>query len=208
MSSHSENEIEEESSIENNDEQIEDGEAVLTLKSFLDKLNGEGRFPAGDFEFKGLIEDDEDEPINGKKNGEPPVKGEIWEKDQEEWLGILKKNQKSLTNLSKKVIDLKKFLSNNGQDTKEVKIKDKNLYNLGFFKGLSFLDVKSQLFISYLLYLFMYSLMKSQGKPIHDHPIVKRLIYLKSLLIKLKPIEKKLDYQISKLLRIVSCIFF
>lgn len=120
MSSHSENEIEEESSIENNDERIDDGEAVLTLKNFLDKLNGEDIFPAGDFEFKGLIEDDE--PMNnGKKNGEPAVKGEIWEKDQEEWLGILKKNQKSLTNLSKKVIDLKKFLSSNGQETKEVK---------------------------------------------------------------------------------------
>ena len=121
MSSYSENEIEEESSIEDNDEHIDDGEAVLTLKHFLDKLNGEEIFPAGDSEFKGLIEDD-DEPINNKRNGEPAVKGEIWEKDQEEWLGILKKNQKSLTNLSKKVIDLKKFLSNNGQDTKEVKI--------------------------------------------------------------------------------------
>lgn len=45
-------------------------------------------------------------------------------------------------------------------------------------------------------------LMKAQGKPIHNHPIVKRLIYLKSLLLKLKPIEKKLDYQINKLLRV------
>ena len=97
MSSHSENEIEDESSIENNDENLDDGEAVLTLKNFLDKLNGEDIFPAGDFEFKGLIEDDE--PMNnGRKNGEPAIKGEIWEKDQEEWLGILKKNQKSLTN--------------------------------------------------------------------------------------------------------------
>jgi len=53
----------------------------------------------------------------------------------------------------------------------------------------------------------MYILMKSQGKALRNHPIIKRLIFLKSLLIKLKPIEKKLDYQISKLLRIASCNF-
>lgn len=69
---------------------------------------------------------------------------------------------------------------------------------------MSFLDVKTHLFLSYMQFLYLYMLFKSQGKPIHDHPIIKRLIYLKSLLLKLKPVEKKLDYQINKLLRMGS----
>lgn len=64
------------------------------------------------------------------------------------------------------------------------------------------MDAKTQLFLSYMQFLYIYMLMKAQGKPIQNHPIVKRLIYIKSLLLKLKPIEKKLDYQINKLLRV------
>lgn len=45
-------------------------------------------------------------------------------------------------------------------------------------------------------------LFKLQGKSIKDHPLIKKLIYIKSLILKLKPIEKKMEYQINKLLRL------
>jgi hypothetical protein len=110
----SENEIDEESSFDN-DNQLE-GQGIISLKLFLDKLNGEKQDLDHDFEFKGLIDDD----ISNGNDAKLLINSEIWEKDHDEWFEILKKNQKNLTTISKKVIDLKKFLLSNGQDTKEV----------------------------------------------------------------------------------------
>lgn len=37
-------------------------------------------------------------------------------------------------------------------------------------------------------------MLKISGKSIQSHPVIKKLIYLKTLISKLKPIEKKLEY--------------
>jgi hypothetical protein len=52
--------------------------------------------------------------------------------------------------------------------------------------------------------LAFYILLKLQGKSIKDHPVIRRLIYIKTLLGKLKPLDKKLEYQINKLLRMAN----
>lgn len=43
--------------------------------------------------------------------------------------------------------------------------------------------------------------MKLNGDSIEGHPIIKRLIFLKTFLTKLKPINKKIEYQIGKMIR-------
>lgn len=49
-----------------------------------------------------------------------------------------------------------------------------------------------------------YMLLKLQGKQISNHPVIAKLIYFKTLISKLKPIDKKLEYQISKMIRIAT----
>jgi hypothetical protein len=49
-----------------------------------------------------------------------------------------------------------------------------------------------------------YMLLKLQGKQISNHPVIAKLIYFKTLIGKLKPIDKKLEYQISKMIRIAT----
>eukprot|EP01060_Flectonema_neradi_P033581 TRINITY_DN5678_c0_g1_i1.p1 TRINITY_DN5678_c0_g1~~TRINITY_DN5678_c0_g1_i1.p1 ORF type:complete len:551 (+),score=172.20 TRINITY_DN5678_c0_g1_i1:44-1696(+) len=66
--------------------------------------------------------------------------------------------------------------------------------------GVGFLELKLHLFITYLMNLSFYLLLKAEGKPVKDNPVVKKLIELRAYIDKLKPIEKKLQYQISRLL--------
>eukprot|EP01064_Diplonema_japonicum_P035113 TRINITY_DN7515_c0_g1_i1.p1 TRINITY_DN7515_c0_g1~~TRINITY_DN7515_c0_g1_i1.p1 ORF type:complete len:563 (+),score=216.61 TRINITY_DN7515_c0_g1_i1:80-1768(+) len=67
-------------------------------------------------------------------------------------------------------------------------------------EGVSFLEMKMQLFITYLMHLTFYFLLKAEGKPVKDSPVVQKLVELRAYIDKLKPIEKKLQHQISRLL--------
>jgi hypothetical protein len=44
-------------------------------------------------------------------------------------------------------------------------------------------------------------MLKSQGKSVKDHPVVDQLVRIRAIMDKMKPIEKKLSYQIDKLVR-------
>lgn len=69
---------------------------------------------------------------------------------------------------------------------------------------MSYIDVKFNLLAFYSMNLAFYILMKVQGLSVKEHPVIRRMIYIKTLLSKLKPIDKKLDYQITKLLRMAN----
>lgn len=64
-----------------------------------------------------------------------------------------------------------------------------------------YIDVKSMLLLDYVTSLQCYTLLKSKGEDLTDHEIFERLAYLRLMLEKLKPLDKKIDYQIEKLLR-------
>ena len=49
-----------------------------------------------------------------------------------------------------------------------------------------------------------YALLKSQGKLINSHPVIKKLIYLKYLIEKTKNIDTKLKPQIDKLIKLAE----
>jgi len=67
-------------------------------------------------------------------------------------------------------------------------------------EGVSYLEAKHLLLMHYVAHLVFYLLLKAEGKSVKDHPVIARLIEIRSYLEKTRPIDKKLKYQIEKLL--------
>jgi len=65
----------------------------------------------------------------------------------------------------------------------------------------AYMDMKNQLLLSYLVGLTYYLLLKARGAPVRDHPVALRLMWLRTLLEKLKPVDQRLQYQMNKLLQ-------
>lgn len=68
-------------------------------------------------------------------------------------------------------------------------------------KGLSFLEVKDQLLLMYLMDLSHLILDKASGASLQGHPAVLRLVEIRTVLEKLRPLDQKLKYQIDKLVK-------
>lgn len=49
-----------------------------------------------------------------------------------------------------------------------------------------------------------YILLKAEGRPTKDHPVVLRLVQLRAFLEKVRPIDKKLQYQVDKLVQLAQ----
>ncbi|KAM3940181.1 neuroguidin [Leptodactylus fuscus] len=68
-------------------------------------------------------------------------------------------------------------------------------------KGLSFLEVKDQLLLMYMQDLSHIIMEKASGKSLKENPGIMRLVEIRTVLEKMRPIEQKLKYQIDKLVR-------
>ncbi|KAG1446041.1 hypothetical protein G6F55_011710 [Rhizopus delemar] len=68
-------------------------------------------------------------------------------------------------------------------------------------KGVSFLEVKYQLMLQYVLEIAYIVHLKISGKKIENHPVIESLVELRVILDKMKPVENKLKYQVDKLVR-------
>nr|SVE74556.1 EOG090X0IJO [Daphnia barbata] len=71
-------------------------------------------------------------------------------------------------------------------------------------QGMSFLDVKNHLLLKYLLNLNCVLLKKVSGDSIKGDPSIERLVEVRTLLERMRPVEHKLRYQIEKLLKIAT----
>jgi len=67
--------------------------------------------------------------------------------------------------------------------------------------GLSYLEAKHLLLLQYAAHITMYLLLKAEGRPVRDHPVIQRLVEIRAYLEKIRPIDKHMSYQIDKLLR-------
>lgn len=65
--------------------------------------------------------------------------------------------------------------------------------------GMSYLEAKHLLLLNYCQSLVYYLLRKAKGLPIQGHPLVHSLLETRLFLEKIRPIDKKLQYQIKKL---------
>ncbi|XP_063963899.1 neuroguidin-like, partial [Lytechinus pictus] len=68
-------------------------------------------------------------------------------------------------------------------------------------KGVSFLEVKHHLLLSYIMDLTYIMLQKVKGRSINGDPAVLRLAENRTVLEKMRPIDQKLTYQIDKLIK-------
>ena len=70
--------------------------------------------------------------------------------------------------------------------------------------GLGFLELKNLTFLEYLSDLSLLLLMKSSGKKIEGAKSIERIVENRTVLEKMRPIEKKLKYQIDKYVKVAE----
>ncbi|KAK7311662.1 hypothetical protein RJT34_09942 [Clitoria ternatea] len=68
--------------------------------------------------------------------------------------------------------------------------------------GFSFLEAKNLLLLNYCQSLVYYLLRKAKGLSIEDHPVVRSIVEIRLFLEKIRPIDKKQQYQIQKLMKV------
>ena len=57
---------------------------------------------------------------------------------------------------------------------------------------MSYLEIKYNLLLQYCQFLTVFVALKLEGKPVKDHPVIDRLLHIKTLLEKLRPLDSKL----------------
>ncbi|KAI9252106.1 Sas10/Utp3/C1D family-domain-containing protein [Sporodiniella umbellata] len=112
---------------------------------------------------------------------------------QNETINETEEFKQLIKDLKTKVVDMKNLL----KPLKE-KVKDNNIQTS---KGVSFLEVKYQLMLQYVLDLAYFVNMKLSGHTIEESPVIGSLVELRVVLDKMKPVENKLKYQVDKLVR-------
>ncbi|KAL1124544.1 hypothetical protein AAG570_001170, partial [Ranatra chinensis] len=69
-------------------------------------------------------------------------------------------------------------------------------------QGIELLDVKNQLLLQYLTHIVYLLLLKNSGRSIEGDEAIGRLVELRVIMERIRPIEQKLKYQIDKLIKI------
>ncbi|KAK4794551.1 hypothetical protein SAY86_012545 [Trapa natans] len=110
-------------------------------------------------------------------------------KETPQLIQVLKEMKEGLDKVKSKVKDLTAKVNANQYPTAD---------------GISFLEAKHLLLLSYCQSLVYYLLQKAKGLSIEGHPVVKSLIEIRLFLEKIRPIDKKLQYQIQKLTRVAD----
>ncbi|XP_010923896.1 uncharacterized protein [Elaeis guineensis] len=72
--------------------------------------------------------------------------------------------------------------------------------------GMSYLEAKHLLLLSYCQSIVYYLLRKAKGLSIEGHPVVRSLVEIRLFLEKIRPIDKKLEYQVQKLTRAAGSV--
>ena len=108
----------------------------------------------------------------------PEIVRQIIESDSPELKGLLQEFKESTAQANEKLLP---FLN----AARSGKIKSTAA-------GMSYLEMKYNLLMSYCTFLAFYLLLKVEGKPVENHPVIHKLTHIKSLFEKLKPLDQKL----------------
>ena len=73
-------------------------------------------------------------------------------------------------------------------------------------QGLSYLEAKNLLLLHYCLHLSFYLLLKAEGRSVSDHPVIARLVEIRAFLDRIRPLDKRLKYQVDKLLAAAQAV--
>lgn len=133
-----------------------------------------------------FADDDEDEGTNSQshinttsldelsKQMNPKLMKQIIDKESPELQGLLVEFQESLDTLNTKLRPVLDKCSKGDIETKH---------------GMTYLEMKYNLLLSYCTFLSFYLLMKVEGKSVKDHPVIFKLAHIKTLIEKLKPLD-------------------
>ncbi|PIA44809.1 hypothetical protein AQUCO_01700424v1 [Aquilegia coerulea] len=72
--------------------------------------------------------------------------------------------------------------------------------NGGSKEGMRYLETKHVLLLAYCQAISFYLLLKSEGHPVRDHPVIARLVEIKNLLDKMKELDEKLPSELEEIL--------
>jgi len=187
------------------DEEASDDEAEEEEARLIEKLQNERLNQADFFEVFG------DEAADQKE-----AKDADEDRDDDRAGDSLKARLKSIENLaeSEKLAFLKKESPELMNIIKELKtslkeVKQRFLPLVTYFKnrkgenreGQKYIELKFNLLMSYCMSLSFYILLNIQGKSVKDHPVIKKLISVRTILGRLKPLDKKLQPEINQLLK-------
>ncbi|XP_006815322.1 something about silencing protein 10-like isoform X2 [Saccoglossus kowalevskii] len=67
-------------------------------------------------------------------------------------------------------------------------------------KGAMYIKTKYKLYLNYCINISFYMILKSRHTPIHNHPVIGRLVAYRNLIKQLEPLDKKLEPEITTLL--------
>jgi len=107
-------------------------------------------------------------------------------KDLPEVISAMREMEEKVSDIDQHVENLMKKISSGSLTTK---------------KGVSFLELKFHLLLSYVIDLTYYLLTKTDGKPWQEDPAAERLVEVRTVLEKLRPIDQKMKYQIDKMIK-------
>ncbi|ERN14351.1 neuroguidin [Amborella trichopoda] len=110
----------------------------------------------------------------------------VMKRDAPQLVALLKEMKEGLDSVRSKVQALAQKVKENQFPTGE---------------GISYLEAKHLLLLSYCQSIVYYLLRKAKGLCIEGHPVVWSLVEIRLFLEKIRPIDKKLHYQIEKLTR-------
>lgn len=72
--------------------------------------------------------------------------------------------------------------------------------------GISYLEAKHLLLFGYCQNIVYYLLRKAKGMAISGHPLVQSLVEIRLFLEKIRPIDKKVEYEVKKLMKVATTI--
>lgn len=67
--------------------------------------------------------------------------------------------------------------------------------------GIQYMELKKQLLLSYCQAITFHLLLKSEGHSVLDHPVLARLVEIKNLLDKMKPLDENLSFEVEDYLK-------
>lgn len=112
---------------------------------------------------------------------------EICEQDLPELLDLMKDFKVQLSSVMSSVDDLQVYAR-----------------EIDMTNGIDFLDAKNTIFLEYIINIVLVILLKLDGVSIKEHPAIERLVEIRTLLEKMRPMEQKLKYQIDKLVKLAK----
>ncbi|XP_053171333.1 something about silencing protein 10 [Scomber japonicus] len=173
------------------EEQEEEEEAKNIQKRLAENLSEE------DYDlnfFQDLAVEKKDEEKTAKK--EERIVKDLKEMSQKEKLKLLKKESPELLELIQdfktKLAEMKNELQPLVQMVKDGKIPPG--------KGADYLKTKQQLYLNYCTNISFYLVLKAKRVPVHNHPVIERLLTYRNLINELGAVDARLAPQFRKLL--------